>query len=132
MDIKDVLIRAKNETEPGRLEMILGNRIDMGSEAGGLISSKQIPTLVEDLLVWKKEGTIPMPDGDATSPQYLAVWGVGYSGVHRVAKVETVPVEYICTSNGYSTKDCLIIRQLEIGESHEMLDCGYHTVVRLS
>lgn len=53
MDIEKVLEISKGLPDEERLGMILGNRIDYGSEAGGLISVKQLPQLAKDLIVWR-------------------------------------------------------------------------------
>ena len=53
MDVDRLLKLAAKEPEAERLRMILSNRIDQGSEAGGLISSKQFDQLVSDLMRWR-------------------------------------------------------------------------------
>lgn len=65
-NIDTVLHLARNESEQERLRMILGNRIDHGSEAGGLTSVKQFDALIGDLLRWRDvsiaEGYSPRAD----------------------------------------------------------------------
>lgn len=72
MDIERVLHMARQETEEGRLLMILGNRIDHGSADGGLISVKQFGELAKDLLRWREAsraegagpGVVAQEEGD--------------------------------------------------------------------
>lgn len=53
MDIERLLRQARGLSDSDVLSMVLSNRIDMGSEAGGLISGAQFPKLIEDLQRWR-------------------------------------------------------------------------------
>lgn len=53
MDIQRLLAMSPGRTREDMLEMILSNRIDMGSSSGGLISAAQFPILIQDILAWQ-------------------------------------------------------------------------------
>lgn len=57
MDIERLLQQARGLPDSDVLGMVLSNRIDMGSGAGGLISSAQFPTLIADLERWRSWAT---------------------------------------------------------------------------
>lgn len=59
MDIERLLQQARGLSDSDVLGMVLSNRIDMGSDAGGLISAAQFPTLIADLLRWRACGMQP-------------------------------------------------------------------------
>jgi hypothetical protein len=53
MEIERILSGFKGISEEEMLRMILSNRIDVGSETGGLISCKKFDQLITDLIHWK-------------------------------------------------------------------------------
>ena len=59
MDIERLLQQSRGLSDSDVLGMVLSNRIDMGSAAGGLISSAKFPALIEDLLRWRAWSTKP-------------------------------------------------------------------------
>lgn len=52
MDIQRLLGLASGIPQDDVLGMILSNRIDTGSAAGGLISAAQFSILIKDILAW--------------------------------------------------------------------------------
>lgn len=59
MNIERLLQQARGLDEKDVLGMVLSNRIDMGSSAGGLISAAQFPALIEDILRWRAWASPP-------------------------------------------------------------------------
>ncbi len=63
--------------------------------------------------------------------RFLAVWGLGYGEKPVSEKYHEVDADFITEENGYREENIKTIEQLEIGESINLPECGFHSIVRL-
>lgn len=62
---------------------------------------------------------------------FMCIWGVGYQGCHKKAKVENHSLDFFIHANGFEPEHTRQVQELEVGESCEIKDSGNLTVVRV-
>lgn len=62
---------------------------------------------------------------------FICVWGVGYIGCHKRAKIEINFISFFTDESGFDEKDIQDIQDLDVGQCHKLYASGNLSVTRI-